>query len=380
MESPKDLWLRKGNSTLCQANLKVAVQLDSGNSAVAVARVLLVDRPEFFAGSSLFIKNGTGDRDDFFFAVHGILEQSRTPGVAADNSARNEDCGSGELTGEVVQQVVGLKSTVEDEARKLDNFLVGVSGLEITNKESVGTGNGDIVLQGLEDLLFHFENVLLGVSLITDVDEVAEFRRVDLFVLGSNQKTSDTDQLKARTGDLFLLKETVNKVDGQVERFRHELEFQMDLDEPVDQDGAHAFVDVRLVFHVKRADRGEDFLLARVNVHIVNIRGGAERVVTVTFVNVVRSTRHLVRSGVGLDSSTKERSFLANLFHGIAIVNHAIGECALTGCNAGATSHRAAGPHGARLDTRASLGNLGALATAIASRSIGDILMRKKEN
>lgn len=42
---------------------------------------------------------------------------------------------------------------------------------------------------------------------------------------------------------------SVNDVNGKIESFRPELEFQMDINEPVNQDSSHVLVDLTLVGH-----------------------------------------------------------------------------------------------------------------------------------
>ncbi len=53
-------------------------------------------------------------------------------------------------------------------------------------------------------------------------------------------------QLQVLARDLLALEEAVDQVDGEAQRLGHELELEVHLDEPVDQDCAHALVDVRL--------------------------------------------------------------------------------------------------------------------------------------
>ena len=94
-----------------------------------------------------------------FFAVHGILEQGWTPGIASDLSACNQHNSSGELAGEIVQEVVRLESAIEEVTRQLDNHFVGMTGFQVSDKEGVSAGDGHVVLQSLQDGLLHVKNL-----------------------------------------------------------------------------------------------------------------------------------------------------------------------------------------------------------------------------
>eukprot|EP00964_Phaeocystis_antarctica_P158180 scaffold128693_cov68-Phaeocystis_antarctica.AAC.18 len=73
----------------------------------------------------------------------------------------------------------------------------------------------------------------------------------DLLVLGGHEDGGDADKLQLAAHDLLLLEEAVDQVDRQVQRLRHQLEMQVHLDQPVDQDRAHLDVDVGLLAHVR---------------------------------------------------------------------------------------------------------------------------------
>jgi len=90
------------------------------------------------------------------------------------------------------------------------------------------------------------EDLVFGVSIISDIDEVLNNGSINFFVFTGNQHGSDTDQLQVLSGDLFFLKVPVNQIDGEVERFWHQLEFVMHVDEPVHENGPHLFVHIHL--------------------------------------------------------------------------------------------------------------------------------------
>jgi hypothetical protein len=218
----------------------------------------------------------------------------------------------------------------------LDDTLVGVGRLEVPNKEAVAAGDGNIVVQSLEHHLLHVKDLVAGVGTVADVDQIAQFRWVNLLVLGGNEEARDANELQLVTLNLLDRQVTVDEIDREVEGLRNELEFEMDLNQPVNEDGTHALIDVRLILHVNGAGRGDILLATEVIVlqeesgggkvsgrearltigrnkhvctrpllmllatyHFLDVIGGAERIVLVTLVNVVHLARVLVALEVG---------------------------------------------------------------------------------
>jgi len=93
------------------------------------------------------------------------------------------------------------------------------------------------------------------VRTVANVDEIAELRRVNLFVLGRNQERRDSNKLKFWAGNLLSLEVSVDQVDGKVQSLRNKLELQVDFHKPIDKNRAHAFIDVRLTLHKDGTDR-----------------------------------------------------------------------------------------------------------------------------
>ena len=157
-----------------------------------------------------------------------------------------------------------------------------------------------------------------SVGTIANVDKVPKLRRVDFLVLRGEQETSHSNELKLRPRDFGAFQVSIDEVDSQIKRLGHKLELQMDFDQPVHQNGSHAFVDVGLTFHVSWANRGFKFFATVVCVHVFDVVGHAERIFLVTFVNVIHGSGELVRGGVGLDG-TDTFDLLRSDFH-----NHGI--------------------------------------------------------
>ena len=165
--------------------------------------------------------------------------------------------------------------------------------------------------------------VLTIVRTIANVHQVAKFRRIDLFVLGGDQEARHSDQLQLGPGNFHAFEAPVNEVDGQVQCLRDELEFQVDFDQPIDEDGAHPLVDVRLSFHVQGSDRRILFFFAVGCVHVFDVSRDTKRVVAVALVNVVQSASDLVGRWIRLRLGvTVTGTSFACRRVGVSLINH----------------------------------------------------------
>ena len=129
-------------------------------------------------------------------------------------------------------------------------LLVVVEELGVSLEEQVGTGEGDVEPELLEHLAFHLQDLLLGVGFVGHIDEISEIRWVDLLVLARGEKRGNADQLELLPADLGFFEIAIDEVNGQEEGLVDELELQVDVDEPVDENGAHFLIDVCLLGHV----------------------------------------------------------------------------------------------------------------------------------
>ena len=127
-------------------------------------------------------------------------------------------------------------------------------------------GDRHLVFERLDHLLLHAEDLLLRVGLVRDVDQVLELRRVDLLVLAREEQRRHADELQVRPLDGRPEQVAVDEVHREVQRLGHELELEVHLDQPVDEDRAHLLVDVRLLPHVRRAHARLQLLLPEVDV------------------------------------------------------------------------------------------------------------------
>ena len=255
--------------------LKARARTES-NPAVPVGRILFVDGTKLGRSILDAREDGPGNGENLLLGVPRVVKKGGRPRVPPDSLAGDENRAGGELARKVVQEAVALQGAVQDEAGELNDPLIGMSCLQVPHEEAMGAGDGDLVVKSLEDPLLRLQDLVSGVGPIADVDKIPELGRVDLLVLGGDQKAGNTDELELGTLDLLDRKVPVDEVDGEVQRLRHQLELEVNLDQPIDEDGTHALVDVGLVLHVGGAGQGE--LLLVTEVIVLTIEGGARLV------------------------------------------------------------------------------------------------------
>ena len=107
-------------------------------------------------------------------------------------------------------------------------------------------------------------NLVSGVRVICDVHEVFQHWRVNFFHLGGDVHTGDPHQLQELARDLNLLEVPIDEVNGEEEGGLLQSEFEVDLDQPVNEDGPHGAVDVLLDVHegVLRLAHGAEDVVA----------------------------------------------------------------------------------------------------------------------
>ena len=134
-------------------------------------------------------------------------------------------------------------------------------------------------LEGKKNVAFHVQDLRPFVGVFGYIDEVLHRGRVNFLVLGRDEERCHADELS----DVFFNSDhaevTVDQVDGNEQSFGEQLEFAVDVDEPVNQDCATLLIHVGLALHVGRVGLG--FALRVLHVlldfgtklcHLVNVR------------------------------------------------------------------------------------------------------------
>ena len=120
-----------------------------------------------------------------------VLEESGTPRMSAQRLSGDVDGSSRNSRREEFNHGVLLQASLSQIASQLNHGTVSMSRLQIAAQKGMDGGNGKLVMQSIDNFGLHFKNFLLIVSAVSDVDEIAEFGRINLFVLGSNLKMTN---------------------------------------------------------------------------------------------------------------------------------------------------------------------------------------------
>ena len=100
-------------------------------------------------------------------------------------------------------------------------------------------------VQGAEQPPFHSSYIALRVAIVCHVADVCNSNWAHLFVFGSNEQRSDSDQLQMILSDpvVLNLQVMVNQGNRQVKGFRTEAKGLMDINQPVYQDSPRLRLD-----------------------------------------------------------------------------------------------------------------------------------------
>lgn len=117
-------------------------------------------------------------------------------------------------------------------------------------KEAHGARPSEIEVKDGEHEALGLQDFINSVAAIDHVDDLLDGRRSDLFILGSDEDGSSTDQLQLSEGDDLVGEEAVNVVDAKKQCLREQSKAEMHLDQPVHQHRSHGPLDLGLVGHV----------------------------------------------------------------------------------------------------------------------------------
>lgn len=179
----------------------------------------------------------------------------------------------GDGRGQILEELVVLKGELDEVLGQVSEGGGGAGDLGESLGEAVGGRDGEVELKGVEHDALHSQDLLSGVSLVGDVNKVTHLRGVDLLVLGGDEHGGTADQLELGAGDSATLEESIDDVDGQVKRLFAELELEVDLDQPVDENLSHFGVDIGLLAHVVGGRSAAALGAAKVGHDILNVIG-----------------------------------------------------------------------------------------------------------
>ena len=85
---------------------------------------------------------------------------------------------------------------------------------------------------------------------------------------------------------MYLFQVAVDDVDTQIKGLRFEFELKVHLDQPVNEDGTHFFIDVLLLAHVRGCRTVASLLLAEMAIDIVHVCRAHLRVFSIGGIDV----------------------------------------------------------------------------------------------
>jgi len=216
------------------------------------------------------------------------------------------DAGRRDGRGHVLEHAVLLKHTFAKVESQLFRRIASAAGLEVAFGEDHRGGNGELETQRVENQALHLQNLSARVGAIGDVHKISNFREVDLLVLGGEEHAGHADELQSLSGDDFALQKSVDEIDRQIQGLGHQLEFEMYLDEPIDEDRSHLGVDVRLFGHVAGGRAVESLDAAKVGHDIVDVLGDGLRIFPIDGVNVFDLNRRRSRRDAHVGHSRRQ--------------------------------------------------------------------------
>ena len=86
---------------------------------------------------------------------------------------------------------------VEDVVHQMTHYGLEWPELAKEAEELDRSWEDKVEVHGTENMAFHGENFIAGVGVSAYVDEVFDFGRVDLFVLGGDHETGGSEELEA---------------------------------------------------------------------------------------------------------------------------------------------------------------------------------------
>eukprot|EP00053_Salpingoeca_punica_P010311 m.92716 g.92716 ORF g.92716 m.92716 type:complete len:315 (-) comp15342_c1_seq1:662-1606(-) len=132
--------------------------------------------------------------------------------------------------------------------------LGGDGALEVEFEPHDGRGGQEVPVDGLEDGGLKLQDLLGFAGAVCEVGKLRQRWGVDFLDLGGNEETGDADELEAALGHVDAgREEAVDVVEGHVVGLAVHVELFADLDEPVEEEGAHAGLDGRVVLQAVEA-------------------------------------------------------------------------------------------------------------------------------
>ena len=103
-------------------------------------------------------------------------------------------------------------------------------------EESVSRWSNHIKVQGLEDFFFHVYYLVSLELIFTYRKQVSKVWRINLLVLGRNEKGSDTKKMKLRLLDMLFAEILIDEMRSDIQALRNKSEFPVNINNPLEQE------------------------------------------------------------------------------------------------------------------------------------------------
>mmetsp|Transcript_19323 Transcript_19323/g.30431 ORF Transcript_19323/g.30431 Transcript_19323/m.30431 type:complete len:339 (+) Transcript_19323:156-1172(+) len=186
-------------------------------------------------------------------SIPRMVLQNGRPGPAPLVLPRRPHAAGGDPRGRVVQKRRLVQRLLAEVVRQLHGPLVRRARLQEPQQERVGRRQREPELQQRRDPRLLVHDVLPRVRAVRVVGQVLQVRRVDVLVLRGDQEGRHAQQLEGLPRDRRrrgVRQHPVHHLHGQVQRLRAQpvllVARQVQLHQPVHQDGPHLLRHVRL--------------------------------------------------------------------------------------------------------------------------------------
>jgi len=264
--------------------------------AVLAANSLILARSDQDGEVQQVLSTGT----EVFDLRLGVVLKGEGPSIRlAEVELSKVESGARQLRREELEVLVIENGVFKIEVSGVAELVVGFDDIEEASEEHVAGGDGQLELESGEDGAFHSHDFFAVVGVGSDGHAFSNSRGPHFFVLGGDPDGGDTDELELSAGNRSDGEVAIDNICSEVVSLRAELELEGDVDEPVDEDGAHLFVNFSLAAEVVRVGKGFLFALEEDFDDVVAEFRGTEGVNAVHSVNTRRTRINGITEGNG---------------------------------------------------------------------------------
>ena len=111
------------------------------------------------------------------------------------------------------------QSQLDEEESVVHCIAVFADNFHIALKESQGCRKSKIKVESAQNVILHLKELLFGIGVISDVNEILDFGGINLLILARNQQSSYSYQLESGLIYLYSFEKSVDNVNCYKEGF-----------------------------------------------------------------------------------------------------------------------------------------------------------------